>query len=91
MKTHYLICYDIREPKRLKKVYNQMKSWGLHLQYSVFFCTLSRNQLKELRTVLDSIIDPLNDDIRIYPLPSRPEVLVLGCGDRVPEGVEVCI
>ncbi|RMG05277.1 MAG: CRISPR-associated endonuclease Cas2 [Nitrospirae bacterium] len=91
MKGHYLICYDIREPARLRRVYKHMKSWGLHLQYSVFYCTLTRQQLADIINTLQSLINASEDDIRIYPLPSKPETVVLGCGDRVPEGVEVFI
>ncbi len=91
MKGHYLICYDITEPSRLNRIYNRMKSWGLHIQYSVFFCSLTRQQLSELIDMLDSLIDPEEDDIRIYPLPANPETIVLGCGDRVPDGVEVIL
>ncbi len=91
MKTHYLVCYDICDPLRLGRIYNRMKSWGLHIQYSVFFCTLTRQQLSHLMDELESLIEPEEDDIRIYPLPSDPETIVLGCGDRVPEGVEVIV
>jgi len=68
-----------------------MKSWGLHIQYSVFFCSLTRKQLAELTEELESLIEPEEDDIRIYPLPCNPETIVLGCGDRVPNGVEVIV
>lgn len=91
MKTNYLICYDIRDEKRLHRVYNRMKSWGLHLQYSVFFCSLTRQELKRLTDEIEEITDPGMDDVRIYPLPGMPEVIVLGCGDRIPEGVEVVL
>jgi CRISPR-associated protein Cas2 len=89
MKTNYLVCYDIKEERRLQRVYNKMKSWGLHLQYSVFYCLLTRQELDRLTYEIKEIIDPHMDDIRIYPLPARPEIIVLGCGDRVPGGVEV--
>jgi CRISPR-associated protein Cas2 len=91
MKTHYLVCDDITEPSRLQRVYNRMKSWGLHIQYSVFLCTLTRQQLSWLIQELESLIEPEQDDIRIYPLPANPETIVLGCGDRVPDGVEVIV
>ncbi len=91
MKTNYLFCYDIRDDRRLQRVYNRMKSWGLHLQYSVFFCSLTGQELQRLTDEIGEIIDPHMDDIRIYPLPARPEAIVLGCGDRVPEGVEVVL
>lgn len=27
--------------------------------------------------------------IRIYPLPSKPKIIVTGQGDRIPEGVNI--
>jgi CRISPR-associated protein Cas2 len=35
------------------------------------------------------LIDEEEDDVRIYPLPSEEKVIVMGCGDRVPDGVEI--
>jgi CRISPR-associated protein Cas2 len=29
------------------------------------------------------------DDVRIYPLPADSKTIVMGCGDRVPEGVNI--
>ncbi len=87
MKENYLVCYDIRDPVRLTRVYNYMKGRGRHLQYSVFFCVLTYSQLKQIKDDLRQIINPGEDDVRIYPLPRNFEVIVLGCGDRLPEGV----
>ncbi len=36
----YLVCYDIRHPKRLRRVHQVMKGYGEPWQYSVFFCRL---------------------------------------------------
>jgi CRISPR-associated protein Cas2 len=33
-----LVCYDICEPKRLRRVHKVMKGFGEPWQYSVFFC-----------------------------------------------------
>lgn len=89
MKTNYLVCYDIAKPKRLAKVYKVMKGNGRHLQYSVFHCSLTWPQLQNLKFLLNAIIDEEKDDIRIYPLPAEEKVIVMGCGDRIPDGVEL--
>lgn len=89
MKTNYLVCYDIAKPKRLAKVYKVMKGNGRHLQYSVFHCSLTWPQLQNLKFLLNAIIDEEKDDIRIYPLPTEEKVIVMGCGDRIPDGVEL--
>ena len=41
MRTSYLICYDISDDKRLRKVFQTMRGYGDHLQYSVFECQLT--------------------------------------------------
>ncbi|NWF52863.1 MAG: CRISPR-associated endonuclease Cas2 [Nitrospirae bacterium] len=91
MKSNYLVCYDIRDPRRLTRVFNLMKGKGVHLQYSVFHCSLTWQKLIELKEKLRWIIDEKKDDVRIYPLPSEEKVIIMGCGNRVPDGVEIFI
>ncbi|MBM4141891.1 MAG: CRISPR-associated endonuclease Cas2 [Nitrospira sp.] len=91
MRANYLVCYDITEPRRLSRVFKLIKGKGLHIQYSVFHCSLTWQTLLELKEKLNRIIDEKNDDVRIYPLPSEEKVIIMGCGDRVPNGVEIFI
>lgn len=46
MRTSYLICYDICDDKRLRKVFQVMRGFGDHLQYSVFECQLTAMDLR---------------------------------------------
>lgn len=89
MKANYLVCYDIRDPKRLSRVFRHIKQGGVHLQYSVFYCRLTWEGLVKLKAQLRSIINEKEDDVRIYPLPSEIKVKIMGCGDRVPDGVDI--
>ena len=41
MRTTYLVCYDISNDRRLRKVFKTCRNYGDHLQYSVFECDLS--------------------------------------------------
>ena len=91
MKAHYLVCYDISDPRRLARVLKFMKGKGIHLQYSVFHCSFTWPRLLEIKEKLRLFIDERKDDIRIYPLPSEEKVIIMGCGDRVPDGVEIFI
>jgi CRISPR-associated protein Cas2 len=91
MKENYLVCYDVRNEKRLRKVFKYSKQFGLHLQYSVFLCRFTWQELKDFKNGLKEIIDKRKDDIRIYPLPSEMKVIILGCGDRIPDGVNIFI
>ncbi len=89
MTSSYLVCYDIRNTKRLAQTYRHLKEMGVHIQYSVFHCRLRYADLLQLENDLGAIIDAKKDDIRIYPLPSEGSVTIFGCGDRVPEGVNI--
>ncbi|HNZ59765.1 MAG TPA: CRISPR-associated endonuclease Cas2 [Syntrophorhabdaceae bacterium] len=89
MSAGYLVCYDIRDEKRLIRVFKTMKKRGLHIQYSVFYCRLEWYELLELKAKLKDIIDESMDDLRIYPLPANGKVSVMGKGDRIPDGVMV--
>ncbi|MCF6158473.1 MAG: CRISPR-associated endonuclease Cas2 [wastewater metagenome] len=89
MKSNYIVCYDITDAKRLRRVFKTLKGIGTHIQYSVFFCKLTWQELTGLKEELKGIIDSNKDDIRIYPLPSNIRCVVLGQGDRIPEGVEI--
>lgn len=91
MKSNYLVCYDIALPKRLSRVFRFMKGIGIHLQYSVFHCSLEWHELTALKANLEKFIEKTEDDIRVYPLPSDCNVIIMGRGGRVPGGVKIFI
>ena len=66
----WLVCYDVRDPKRLRKTAKHMEGYGERMQYSVFRCWLTPRQVQQLRWELTSILDPV-DDVLIIPLCSR--------------------
>lgn len=61
MRTRYLLCYDVRNDRRLRRTAKVAETWGYRLQYSVFICDLSdveRARLeRELRDVLALSVD----------------------------------
>ena len=52
MRSTYLVCYDIHDDKRLRRVYKAMRDFGDHLQYSVFECQFTPIDLAKCRHVL---------------------------------------
>ncbi len=38
MRATYLVCYDVANDKRLRKVFKTCGNFGDHLQFSVFEC-----------------------------------------------------
>ena len=53
-----LASYDIREPKRLRRVAKTMEAYGSRVQYSVFVCDLSLRELVDLKEELRAILKP---------------------------------
>jgi CRISPR-associated protein Cas2 len=64
-----LIAYDIANPKRLVRLHRALKRRATPIQYSVFYAELSRAALVDVAALIESIIDPRKDDVRIYLLP----------------------
>lgn len=91
MRSNYLICYDIRDPKRLGRVLRLMKANGLHVEYSVFYCSLTWPELQSLKRALISLIDDEKDDVRLYPLPGQVKVMKIGIGAMIPNGVDLFV
>ncbi len=63
MRTSYLVCYDICNDKRLRRVFKVMRGYGDHLQYSVFECQLTSMDLVRLRAELAEIIHHDEDQV----------------------------
>lgn len=64
----WLVCYDISDPKRLRRVYVTMRGYGEHWQYSVFLCRLSASRKVRLMSDLEDIIEPAEDQVLFAPL-----------------------
>lgn len=58
VKNCYLVCYDIRDPKRWRKAYNLLQGYGERTQYSIFRCWLSMRSREKLRWELEKILAP---------------------------------
>ena len=67
----YLVCYDISDPKRLRKVATVCEDFGYRRQYSVFLCRLSPTDLVRLRSRLYDLIDLSADQVLFIPLCSK--------------------
>lgn len=89
MRRCYLVCYDIRDSKRLRKVYRVMGGYGESWQYSVFFCVLSDIERVRLERDLSQVIHHRMDQVMLIDLGKneggiRNGVVVLGVA--LPEG-----
>ncbi len=77
-----VISYDIVEDKRRTQVMKLLKGYGTRVQYSVFECDLSAQQLLAITRQLTTIIDRHTDSVRCYLLDAAAvrRVQVLGIG-----------
>lgn len=74
----YLVCYDIANDKRLRKVFKVCKDYGTHLQFSVFECDLNPRELVQLQRTLKDIVKHDEDQVLFVCLGPAE-----GRGDRV--------
>jgi len=68
MEHVYLVCYDISEPRRWRKVYKIMKGYGEWLQLSVFQCRLNREKVLRLKDRLADLADSQEDHVVIIDI-----------------------
>jgi len=68
MRNVYLVCYDICDDRRLKRVYKTMRGFGDHLQLSVFRCELSPRERAEMIAAVAPIIDRDADQVLIVDI-----------------------
>ena len=63
-----VVAYDIVDDTRREDVASLLSGYGPRVQLSVFECQVrSQTELQSLRAQLRSLIDPLEDQVRIYP------------------------
>ena len=83
MRNSFLVCYDICDEKRLRKVFNVVRGYGDHLQYSVFECQLNASDLVRLKAELANVIDKKEDQVLFVdlgPAEGRGERVITALG-----------
>ncbi len=88
MRRCYLVCYDIRDPRRLHRVFKMMKGYGEHWQLSVFFCVLKEIDRVRMQADLESVMNLKDDQALIIDMGANEQAarrLVAVIGSRLPE------
>lgn len=75
---NWLIAYDIASPVRLRRVHRLLCEHAVPVQYSVFATRGTPMKIGDIRKALAQIIDVAEDDVRIYPVPEPPDLVVFG-------------
>ncbi|MCT7961075.1 CRISPR-associated endonuclease Cas2 [Laspinema sp. D1] len=66
----YLVCYDIRNPKRWRKAYKLLQGYGERIQYSMFRCWLNQRGREKLRWELEKVLAE-EDSLLLIRLPNQ--------------------
>jgi CRISPR-associated protein Cas2 len=74
MRRCYLVCYDIRDPKRWRRVFKIMKGHGEHWQFSVFFCVLKAIDRVRMQSELEEVMNLKEDQTMIIDLGADEDV-----------------
>lgn len=83
VRNTYLVCYDISNDLRLRRVHKTMCGFGDRLQYSVFECRLSPADLARCRHALGRLIHAREDQVLFVdlgPAEGRGERVITALG-----------
>jgi CRISPR-associated protein Cas2 len=89
----YLVCYDISDPKRLRKVATACEDFGYRKQFSVFLVRVSATDLVRLRSRLYDIIDLSADQVLFIPVCGKcvAQIEALGRPTEVADAKDVVL
>ena len=95
-RKRYLVAYDIRDDKRLRRVHKTMKGYGWSMQYSVFVCDLDAMELTSMKTDLGRLIHHALDSIAVIDLGEPSErgrrcFTFMGIAPQIPEAGPVVL
>jgi len=81
----YLLCYDVKNAKRLRRVAKIMEGTGYRVQKSVFEAFLNPNDLRKLMERLTMALHIEKDSVRVYRLceSCNREIKIIGAGEQV--------
>ena len=77
-RTPWLICYDVADVDRLRRVHKEVRRYATPLQRSVFWTHATRPEVVRRMGLLTPLIDPRQDDLRAYPLLTASPPIVYG-------------
>jgi CRISPR-associated protein Cas2 len=79
-----VVCFDVCNDRRLRKVAKTLGDFGTRVQRSVFECHLNDDQLVNLQQRLAALISEEEDHVRYYPICPKDmrAIAVDGPGER---------
>jgi len=66
---YLVVSYDIHDDKRRTRIHNALKNFGQRIQFSVFECDLTKEQILRMQHTLKRIIkEEDQDSVQFYHL-----------------------
>lgn len=93
-RRRYLVAYDIREDRRLRNVASCMEGYGERIQYSVFVCDLSDQEVVLMRGDVEARMKVSEDSLMIIDLGRAGDssrFLFIGHHERLPTSSAVIV
>ncbi|ACK73900.1 CRISPR-associated protein Cas2 (plasmid) [Gloeothece citriformis PCC 7424] len=79
-----LVVYDIPDNKRRTKLSKFLEGYGERVQWSVFECFLSLEEMRVLYQKVKKRVEPLEDNVRFYWISNEAVSRVLTIGGESP-------
>ena len=86
-RRRYLVAYDIRDDRRLRKIAGCVEGYGFRVQYSVFICDLSDREKVEMRSDVEGLMTLSEDSVMVVDLGlagDSSRFLFLGHHEKLP-------
>lgn len=80
-KAPYLICYDVRQPRRLRHIHRYLQDVAVPLQYSVFLARLNAREWQAMTRRLRRLTAE-EDDVRVFPVEPPERAVWFGAAAR---------
>jgi CRISPR-associated protein Cas2 len=93
-RRRYLVAYDIREDRRLRAMVACVEGYGERIQYSVFICDLSDEEVVTLRGDVEVRMKQSEDSVMIIDLGRAGDgsrFLFLGHHEKLPVSSAVIV
>lgn len=83
---YVVVSYDIADDKRRSRIHKTLKNFGERIQFSVFECNLTKEQLLRMQYALRRIIkEDEHDSVRFYHLCDSCQGKIDRIGGIIPE------
>lgn len=80
-----VVVYDIPDDKRRTKLSNFLEGYGRRVQFSVFECFLSLEEMRELYEKVKKLVKSEEDNVRFYWISQEAVSRSLVIGSEVPQ------